>query len=157
VALWAKSALNAVLFFMVFMVVLPRLAHYLVPLRLPIPMVVRTWLAGALAVVGVSGWVACLDTFSRGGRGTPLAADAPNRLVTTGLFGWVRNPIMLAELAVIFAEVLHFASWGLLIYAVAMTVVAQWLVVHVEEPELRARFGESYTDYCRKVPRWIPR
>ncbi|MDP6978384.1 MAG: isoprenylcysteine carboxylmethyltransferase family protein [Myxococcota bacterium] len=156
-ALWAKSALNAVLFFMVFMVVLPRLAHYLVPLRLPIPMVVRTWLAGALAVVGVSGWVACLDTFSRGGRGTPLAADAPNRLVTTGLFGWVRNPIMLAELAVIFAEVLHFASWGLLIYAVAMTVVAQWLVVHVEEPELRARFGESYTDYCRKVPRWIPR
>ena len=27
----------------------------------------------------------------------------------------------------------------------------------IEEKGLRQRFGESYEDYCSKVPRWIPK
>jgi protein-S-isoprenylcysteine O-methyltransferase Ste14 len=30
-------------------------------------------------------------------------------------------------------------------------------VVRVEEPELAARFGAAYTEYLRRVPRWVPR
>jgi protein-S-isoprenylcysteine O-methyltransferase Ste14 len=156
-ALWAKSLLNAVLFFGIFMLALPWLAHRLLPVTLPIPMGARTWLAGGLALVGVGAWIACLDTFSRRGRGTPLPLDAPRHLVTTGLFAATRNPIMAAELLVIWSEALYLASWGVALYAVAITVAAHVMVRRVEEPELRERFGESYEEYCKNVPRWFPR
>ena len=156
-ALWAKSLLNAALFFCIFMIAVPWLAHYLLPMQLPLPSILRTWLAGALALLGITVWMACLDSFSRHGRGTPLPADAPRHLVTSGLFRRTRNPIMAAELCVIWAEALYLASLGPTLYAIAISVVAHVMVVHIEEPELRNRFGQSYTDYCAKVPRWLPR
>jgi len=156
-ALWAKSLLNALLFFAIFMLALPGLADYLLPWPLPVPAVVRTPLAAALALVGFALWLACLASFVRRGHGTPLPADAPRELVTTGLFGRVRNPIMEGELMVIWAIALHVASAGVVIYAAAITLVAHLAVVEVEEPELRARFGPDYDAYCRRVPRWLPR
>ncbi len=156
-ALWAKSLLNAVIFFGIFMLALPRLAHWLLPTGLPLSPGLRTGIAGLLAIVGLTAWVACLDALSRQGRGTPFAADAPKHLVTTGLFRRVRNPIMAAELCVIWAAALYLGSLGPALYAVAMSVAAQSLVVHIEEPELRERFGPAYTEYCRDVPRWFPR
>ena len=156
-ALWAKSLLNAVLFFGIFMVALPWAAHRLLPMQLPVPPDLRTWVSGVLAVAGIAAWVACLDTFSRRGRGTPLPADAPRRLVTTGLFRRMRNPIMTAELCVIWAVAMYLASLGAALYAVAISVAAHWMVIHIEEPELLKRFGESYADYCRDVPRWLPK
>jgi len=156
-ALWAKSLLNAVVFFAVFMATLPWLAHRALPEELPVPASLRFWLAGALALSGFAVWLACLDAFSRRGRGTPLPADAPSQLVTTGLFARTRNPIMVGELAVVWAESIHFASLGVALYALALSALAHRLVVHVEEPELRKRFGQTYRDYCRVVPRWLPR
>ncbi len=57
---------------------------------------------------------------------------------------------------VIWGEALYFGSQGLLGYAVLFTLFAHWVVVRVEEPELRERFGEAYEVYCREVPRWLP-
>ncbi len=156
-AIWAKSLLNAVLFFAIFMLALPWVAHHLLPLHLPIPGALRSWVAAVLAAVGVAAWVVCLDVFSRRGRGTPLPMDAPRELVTTGLFRVVRNPIMLAELLVIWAEALYVASLGVVLYALAISIAAHVLLLQVEEPELRERFGESYDAYRREVPRWLPR
>jgi protein-S-isoprenylcysteine O-methyltransferase Ste14 len=156
-ALWAKSLLNAVVFFGVFMVALPWLADIVLPLELGLPRWLRIWLAGLMASSGVAGWLACLDTFSRVGRGTPLAADAPSQLVTGGLFRVVRNPIMACELLVVWAGALYLATLGPLLYAAALSVLAHVLVVRIEEPELLERFGPLYNDYCREVPRWLPR
>jgi protein-S-isoprenylcysteine O-methyltransferase Ste14 len=156
-AIWAKSLLNAVMFFCIFMVALPWLATRLLPQALPVPEGIRTWLAGSLAIVGIAAWATCLGSFSRRGRGTPLPADAPRHLVTSGLFRRMRNPIMAAELLVIWAVALFVASLGAALYAVAISVLAHLAVVYVEEPELRRRFGESYAEYCRDVPRWLPK
>ncbi len=152
-----KSMLNAVLFFAVFMIALPWIADRALPAALPVPALLQTWVAGTLALVGVVTWMVCLDTFSRVGHGTPLPLDAPRNLVRTGLFGVIRNPIILAELFVIWAEALYVASLGVGLYAIAMSVLAHLAVVRVEEPELRSRFGAEYDEYCRDVPRWIPR
>ncbi len=157
VALWAKSLLNATVFFTIFMVALPWLADRIAPAAIPLPMVVRTWLAGVFAVVGVTVWLACLDVFSRKGRGTPLPADAPRLLVTSGPFALIRNPIIAAEVLIIWAVALYTAGLGIVVYALLVTVAAHLVVVHVEEPELRRRFGASYEEYCRAVPRWLPR
>ncbi len=156
-ALWAKSLLNAVLFFGIFMVALPGLADRLAPAALPIPAGLRSWGAGVLALGGIAAWIACLDTFSREGRGTPLPSDAPRHLVTTGLFGLTRNPIMAAEIAVIWAVALHLVSASAVLYAAAISIAAHLAIVYVEEPELRRRFGPAYAECCTSVPRWLPR
>jgi protein-S-isoprenylcysteine O-methyltransferase Ste14 len=41
--------------------------------------------------------------------------------------------------------------------AVGAWVAAILAIVPLEERELRARFGGSYDDYRRRVPRFIPR
>ena len=157
VALWAKSLVGAFLFFGIFMVALPWVPHRLLPVTLPLPPLLRTLGGGALFVIGGGAWLVCLDAFSRRGRGTPAPTDAPRHLVVDGLHGIIRNPIIAAELLVIWGEALWFSSLGFISYAVLMTFYAQWVVVRVEEPELRERFGAAYESYCERVPRWVPR
>lgn len=161
--LWGKSLLNALLFLAVFMVALPWVAHRVLPqslpllLETPLAATLRLWAAALLAGIGIAGWVWGLDVFSRRGRGTPFPLDAPRRLAVDGPFARVRNPIMAGELAVIWGVAAYLGSLGVLLYAVGMTLAARWLVVRVEEPELRERFGADYDAYCARVPRWIPR
>jgi protein-S-isoprenylcysteine O-methyltransferase Ste14 len=155
-ALWAKSLLNAVLFFIIFMVVLPAAAHWLLPKPLPLPFWLRAGAGATLFFGGIVVWMYCLDVFSRRGRGTPFPLDAPRHLVTTGPFGIVRNPIMAAELAVIWGEALYLSGLGVFVYAAAATLAGHLAVLYVEEPELRERFADEYEAYCRRVPRWLP-
>ncbi|MDR4508391.1 MAG: isoprenylcysteine carboxylmethyltransferase family protein [Candidatus Brocadiaceae bacterium] len=156
VALWCKSLLNALLFFGICMVVLPWVSHRMLPVKLPILSAISTCGGGFFLFAGIAMWIYCLDVFIRRGKGTPLSFDTPRYLVTKGLFGVVRNPIMIAELMVIWGEVMCFASLGILVYAIVISIVAHITVVYVEEPELRERFGKSYENYCKRVPRWIP-
>jgi protein-S-isoprenylcysteine O-methyltransferase Ste14 len=156
-ALWAKSLLNAALFFALFMVAVPCLAHWLAPTPVWLPAWLRRGAGVVLCGAGVAVWVVCLDAFSRRGRGTPFPLDAPARLVTAGPFGITRNPLMTAELTVIWGEAVFFGGLGLLVYALVASVAAHVVVVRVEEPELHARFGSEYEAYCRRVPRWLPR
>ena len=155
-ALWAKSLLNALLFFSIFMVALPLLAQRLLPVPLPLPDLLGRTVGAALAIGGLSVWAICLDHFSRRGRGTPFPLDAPRQLVTSGPFGVIRNPIMAGELAVIWGEALFFGQLGIAAYALLATIAGHLAVTRIEEPELRERFGASYDAYCDRVPRWLP-
>jgi protein-S-isoprenylcysteine O-methyltransferase Ste14 len=155
-ALWLKSLINALLFFCVFMVALPWLAYWLSSTPVPVPSWFRLLGGGTLFLVGVVTWIICLDLFSRRGHGTPFPLDAPRNLVTSGPFAVIRNPIMAAEILVIWAEALYFSSLGIFLYAVLATLAGHLSVVYIEEPELRERFGEHYETYCRRVPRWFP-
>jgi protein-S-isoprenylcysteine O-methyltransferase Ste14 len=54
---------------------------------------------------------------------------------------------------------LGFARWigALLGYTAAVALAFHLFVVLYEEPHLRRKFGRDYEDYCRRVPRWLPR
>ena len=45
----------------------------------------------------------------------------------------------------------------LLVYAAAMAVFCHLFVTGYEERKLARQFGDSYLEYRRTVPRWIPR
>jgi len=156
-ALRAKSMLNAIAFFVIFMVALPWLADWLGPLRIPLPQWPRAICSGVLICGGLAVWIVCADLFGRKGRGTPLPLDAPRHLVTTGPFAVIRNPIMAGEVAVVWGIALYRSSLGVILYAILFALAGHLAVVKVEEPELRKRFGREYEDYCRRVPRWLPR
>ena len=79
-----------------------------------------------------------------------------NHLMTSGVYGWVRNPIYSAAAMAMFGVGLCFANlWFLLlgpIFWLDMTV----LMKLTEEKWLLGLYGDEYRDYCRRVNRCIP-
>src|SRR5262245_18728618 len=73
-------------------------------------------LGGILIIVGVPGLVDSFARFALEGLGTPAPIAPPQKLVVTGLYRYVRNPIYIAVVAVIFGQALLFGDWRLLWY-----------------------------------------
>ena len=74
----------------------------------------------------------------------------------TGIYARLRNPRYLGVLASVLGACLLAATplmWGI---ATAWSVLVL-VVIAFEERELRARLGAPYIEYCRRVPRFIPR
>lgn len=74
----------------------------------------------------------------------------------TGIYARLRNPRYVGVLASVLGACLLAATplmWG--IAAVWSGLVLA--VIAFEERELRARLGAPYIEYCRRVPRFIPR
>ncbi len=117
----------------------------------------KAWVGVALIVIGKALYLACLWLFAAVGRGTPGPWDAPRHFVAVGPYRWVRNPIYIAALIVVIGEAWLFLSPGLVVYAGAAALFLQLFVIGYEEPTLRRRFGETYVEYLRAVPRWVPR
>ncbi len=115
------------------------------------------WEAVGLIVAGAALYVWCVGNFAVVGRGTPGPWDAPSHLVATGPYRWVRNPIYIAALLIVLGEAWLFSSLRLLAYAGAMAACFHLFVTGYEERALRRRFGGTYLEYRRAVPRWIPR
>ena len=109
----------------------------------------------ALFVGGVGVVLYCSRLFVRLGKGTPVPIDPPKELVVSGLYRFSRNPIHLAQVAVLLSYFCYFGELSLLLYAAHWAVIVHVWVVLIEEPDLRNRFGAAYVDYTKRVPRWV--
>ena len=101
-----------------------------------------------------------LDSFARfaiQGLGTPAVIAPPQRLVITGLYRYVRNPMYVAVSVLILGQGLLFGSAPLLEYGIGVWLGFFVFVLAYEEPSLRRRFGKEYEEFCANVPRLIPR
>ena len=109
------------------------------------------WLIGGVAVV----W--CFWDFLTKGDGTPAPFDPPKELVISGLYNYVRNPMYIGVLLMLIAHFLWFGYWSLLIYTGFFFLAFHLFVLNYEEPTLKKKFGRSYTNYMKRVPRWTPK
>jgi len=109
------------------------------------------WLIGGVVVV----W--CFWDFLTKGDGTPAPFDPPKELVVSGLYNYVRNPMYIGALLMLVAHFLWFGYWSLLIYTGFFFLAFHLFVLNYEEPTLKKKFGRSYTNYMKRVPRWIPK
>ena len=112
---------------------------------------IPVWLIGTLMVL----W--CFWDFTFKGRGTPAPIDPPKELVITGFYRYVRNPIYIGALLIFLGHFLWFGYVALLIYTVFAFIGVHAFVVWYEEQTLKKKFGAAYDDYCKQVPRWIPK
>ena len=118
------------------------------------------WIAApgiALGLAGALGIAVCVALFAVRGRGTPALFDAPRCFVAVGPYRYVRNPMYLSALATFAGFGLYVRSLAVLAFAAAWFLMIHAVVLMVEEPGLRRRFGRTYADYCDRVPRWMPR
>ena len=79
------------------------------------------------------------------------------KLVVRGLYQFMRNPIYVGLYLILFGEAILFMSAVLSVYSLLWLLALNLIVVFIEEPSLRRRFGDSYDEYIESVPRWIPR
>jgi protein-S-isoprenylcysteine O-methyltransferase Ste14 len=114
------------------------------------------WIVVAVgAVIGLP----CVWEFAWRGLGTPAPFDPPRKLVISGPYRYVRNP-MYVGMGLVIAGFAIVYPHGTLVFvgelAFAAVAVAIFVIAY-EEPVLRKTFGADYDDYCRHVRRWIPR
>ncbi len=109
-------------------------------------------------VGGIALYLACAFWgFALRGKGTPAPIDPPKKLVVGGPYHIVRNPMYWSVAFVLLGEALVFHSLALAELAVAFFAATNLFVLFYEEPALRRKFGAEYEEYCRRVPRWLPR
>jgi protein-S-isoprenylcysteine O-methyltransferase Ste14 len=116
-----------------------------------------TWLGVVVFLCGAAIYFRCAWEFAVRGLGTPAPIAPTKYLVTTALHRYVRNPMYLGVALAILGQAVIFRSLHLVEYAGLMLLIAHVFVLLYEEPTLARQFGESYEDYRRTVPRWIPK
>lgn len=116
-----------------------------------------TWAGVFLVFVGAAIYFRCAWEFAVRGLGTPAPIAPTKFLVTTALHRYVRNPMYIGVALAISGQAAIFRSLHVLEYVAIMLLIAHTFVVLYEEPTLKRQFGESYEEYRRNVPRWIPK
>ena len=115
------------------------------------------FLGFVLIVPGTTFYLLCAWDFVFTGKGTPIPIDPPKNLVRRRLYRLNRNPMYTGGYLAIVGESILLMSWTLFIYAFAVWLYFHLFVVLYEEPHLKRIFGTAYEEYCKAVPRWVPR
>ena len=114
-------------------------------------------LAGAALIaagLALYGWSARLLADA-----APITRSAPVALLRRGPYRYVRNPLYLSVAAVLAGVSTLYGAWSArdLVRAAIVAFCVHLAVVRFEEPRTRSQLGAAYDEYCRQVPRWLPR
>jgi protein-S-isoprenylcysteine O-methyltransferase Ste14 len=123
------------------------------------------WSGGWILVgAGAAIYLDCLIAFLLSG-GTPaiffsrrlrfMLGEEPSTLVRQGMYRVSRNPMYLGVTIAVFGQAIVFASQAVVLYGIALWGCFHIAVVFGEEPHLRRERGQSYDEYCQRVPRWL--
>lgn len=126
--------------------------RWLVPL--PIEFEYFAWplfILGSLLILSAA-WILMRKS---GSTGAPT--DPTPKIVTRGIYQWIRNPIYLGDIFLLFGISFFTRSITLLLLATISIPCADLFVRYYEEPKTEQRFGDEYRKYKQSVPRWIPR
>jgi protein-S-isoprenylcysteine O-methyltransferase Ste14 len=110
-----------------------------------------------ILAIGALLFTASLRRFVTEGRGTLAPWDPPRRLVVRGPYRYVRNPMISGVALVLFGEALLLLSRPHTLWALTFFSINALYIPLLEEPLLEQRFGADYREYCRNVPRLLPR
>lgn len=122
-----------------------------VPARPPI----WIWLVGAVPII--IGEAIRLMGVAAAGTVTRRRSRDVQRLVTYGIFGWVRNPLYVGNFLIWMGFVVISGVWWFLPVAILIFAIEYTLIVRYEEGVLESIFGQEYLDYKKRTSRWFPR
>ena len=111
----------------------------------------------ALGIIGLMVMTPTISSFIIIGKGTLAPWSTTQKLVITGLYKYVRNPMILGVLTVLIGEATMFSSLTILKWAGLFFVINTLYFKLAEEPSMVNRFGEDYIRYRKNVGMWLPR
>ena len=90
-------------------------------------------------------------------KGTPVPFNPPPKLVTSGPFAYVRNPMVTGIFVLLFGFGILFRSVSLVFLFTPLFIFTNvWELKAIEEPELVKRLGDEYVEYRKRTPMFIP-
>ena len=111
-------------------------------------------LAGA--ALSIPGLTALRDLALSGG-GTPVPLDPPRRLVTHGIYAFVRNPMQVSMTSLLLLESAVLRSPWPAVLALLGVVYSEGLARWSENHDMLERFGADWPRYRQSVRPWLPR
>jgi protein-S-isoprenylcysteine O-methyltransferase Ste14 len=136
-----------------FLVALPFLCHYLVPVMTLVPRP-YTYL-GIIPLVGglaLATWASIV--FRKAGTSFQLHGES-SLLVTSGPFRFSRNPMYLGMLVWLLGLAVLLGSLISFLFPLLLFLVANSCLVPLEEKSMERLFGTQFTDYKQRVRRWL--
>jgi len=89
--------------------------------------------------------------------GIPELTGGPKGvLLTEGIYGRIRHPRYVESVLWVLGYAL-FTNYLALYLVFLFTLPVMHIIVLLEEKELKQRFGRDYEEYCRRIPRYIPK
>ena len=86
---------------------------------------------------------------------TIMPNKAASHLATNGPFRWSRNPIYVGDIVLICGVGLATGNpWMFITAAVAIFAIEEFAIKR-EEIHLKAKFGQDWNEYARRVRRWV--
>jgi protein-S-isoprenylcysteine O-methyltransferase Ste14 len=123
--------------------------------RMRLPISVMLGLALALLLGGLAIRLTAIITLGRFFTSTVTIQDQ-HRIVTTGLYRWVRHPSYAGLLLAFLGVACSYGNW-LSLAAIGVPITAAVLYrIHVEEAALTEAFGDEYSEYRARTRRLIP-
>jgi protein-S-isoprenylcysteine O-methyltransferase Ste14 len=116
-------------------------------------------LAAGLLLIVIGGVLAVLtiEVQVTAGAGTPFPMAPTQRLLTTGPFGWCRNPMALGTILACLGLGLAVGSPASVLVVCVAGGLLLLFIRRVEERELTLRFGDEYLAYRAATPFLLPR
>ena len=127
----------------------------LVPLLVPGRQTATGWLVAAAFIV--AGEALRIAGVSAAGTVTRRRSRDVQRLVTYGVFAWVRNPLYVGNFLIWIGFVIGSGVLWFLPVAIALFALEYALIVRYEEGVLESIFGAEFLTYKARTPRWLPR
>ncbi len=129
----------------------------LLPVHLLISPPANLFLSVPLLVIGASLSLWTVYNFSKA-RGSPVPLNPPKKLLTTGLYSQIRNPMLLGWIIMLFGVGLLLNSISLILIFTPLFILLNILYLKtIEEKEMEKKFGQQYLKYKHSVPMFIPR
>jgi protein-S-isoprenylcysteine O-methyltransferase Ste14 len=110
-----------------------------------------------IVLIGLIAMILTIRMFVQMGEGTLAPWRPTKKFVVSGLYRYVRNPMILGVLLVLCGESIVFRSCRIAIWLVVFFIINHLYFLLSEEPGLIKRFGREYVEYKKNVRRWIPR
>lgn len=112
----------------------------------------------ALVVAGAAIIVTAMLQFRRAHTTVnPLTPAKASALVSSGIFGFSRNPMYLGLSVALCGWAVVLGSLGAWLALPLFVLVITRLQIEPEETVLATLFGTAYGDYCSRVGRWFGR
>ena len=85
----------------------------------------------------------------------PLDPGSAEKLVTSGLFRYSRNPMYLGMLFVLTAGMILLGAWSAILAPVLFVWAMTEFQIKPEERSLQLKFGDQFSIYQTRTRRWL--